>query len=390
VEILAMSMESRFAASEFRAWLEFRRPGSFIAAAPHHSANALREVMIALPGKDHALLWMATSGTTTDSAGFPRRWVGHTRESLMASAKSVCQWLDVRPSDRWARVLPLHHMGGLAIEFRAAHRGFKVLAALPGWNPGEFAHWMTTEKATIASLVPTQVHDLVRARISCPATVRAAVVGADRLAPELLAAARDLRWPLLPSYGMTETASMIACHRPGEEITESIPFIDGVEARVEASASSDPATEGRLQIGAPQLFHSELLWSDQQYELRRRPSGWWTSEDRVRLSADSRHLIPLGRDQDFVKILGEGIHLADLDARASALLRSKGFDGEAAFAVRHHERRGSNLVLVLTKEFSGALEVWNSACSPVERAGSTVIVEALPRTELGKLRRSAL
>jgi O-succinylbenzoic acid--CoA ligase len=385
-----MSMESRFAASEFRAWLEFRRNGPFIAAAPQHSANALREVMIALPDKYHALLWMATSGTTTNSAGFPRRWVGHTRESLMASAKSVCQWLDVHPSDRWARVLPLHHMGGLAIEFRAVHRGFRVLTALPGWNPAEFAHWLDVERATIVSLVPTQVHDLVRGRIRCPDSVRAVVVGADRLAPDLLRAAKDLRWPLLPSYGMTETASMIACHRPGSIIAESIPVLDGVEVALDSEAGSAPSTEGRLQIKAPQLFHSELLWKEQEYELRRRPSGWWTSEDRARLSSDNREILPLGRDQDFVKILGEGINLADLDARALALLRAKGFDGEVAFSVRPDERRGAELTLILTREFTPALELWNGACSPVERAGALRVIDSLPKTELGKLRRSAL
>jgi len=281
-------------------------------------------------------------------------------------------------------------MGGLAIEFRAAHRGFKVLAALPGWNPTEFAHWMATEKATIVSLVPTQVHDLVRARIQCPVSVRAVVVGADRLAPDLLAAASELRWPLLPSYGMTETASMIACHRPGTEITEGIPIIDGVEACLDQPSGSGTKAEGRLQIKAPQLFHSELLWKGQEYELRRRPAGWWTSEDRARLSANARHVLPLGRDQDFVKILGEGVNLVDLDARALALLRTKGFDGEVAFAIRPDERRGVELVLVLTKEFAGALESWNSACSPVERVGSIAVVDTLPRTELGKLRRSAL
>jgi O-succinylbenzoic acid--CoA ligase len=384
-----MSIESRFAASEFRAWLEFRREGPFIAAAPHHSANSLRELMLAIPGADHHLLWMATSGTTSDGGGFPRRWIGHSRESLMASAKSVCRWLEVRGSDRWARVLPLHHMGGLSIEVRSVYRGFKVLASPASWKAGEFAGWLAQERATIVSLVPTQVHDLVQARITCPASVRAVVVGADRLAPELLHEASVLGWPLLPSYGMTETASMIACHQPGKEITETIPVLEGVEVRV-APAGAAHSSEGRLQLRAPQLFQAELFWNGREYQLQRRPSGWWTTEDRARLSDDGRRVLPLGRDQDFVKILGEGIQLSDLDVRLLALLRSHGFSGEAAFATRPEERRGAELVLVLTQDFASALELWNSKCSPVERAKSVLVVESLPRTELGKLRRSAL
>jgi acyl-coenzyme A synthetase/AMP-(fatty) acid ligase len=67
-----------------------------------------------------------------------------------------------------------------------------------------------------------------------------------------------------------------------------------------------------------------------------------------------------------------------------------GFSGEAAFASRPDERRGADLQLVLTQDFASALELWNSKCSPVERASSVRVVESLPRTELGKLRRSAL
>ena len=377
-------MESRFSIAEFREWLAFRREGAFVATSPGHAPAAIEALGASLPPHAEPLLWMATSGTTAQGAGFPSRWIGHTREALMASAKSVCGWVGVQSSDRWARILPLHHMGGLSIEIRAAHLGFSVEEWKDEWNPLALARWLEQSRCSLVSMVPTQVHDLVRAKQRCPEGIRAVIVGADRLAEDLLHGALGLGWPVLPSYGMTETASMIACHRPGTDPTDpALPLLDGVRAWIDEKGS----IEGRLQLDCPQLFHSELDWKGDHYQLRRRPRGHWLSEDLVRLSPDLRSITPLGRDQDFVKILGEGIRLADLDLRLSILLRGAGFDGDCAFSAVEDERAGARLVMVLTREWASALDLWNASCAPFERASEKRVVDALPRTELGKLRR---
>ena len=63
---------------------------------------------------------------------------------------------------------------------------------------------------THTSLVPTQVHDLVKADLRAPETLKAIVVGGGHLDAATGRLARTLGWPVLASYGMTEAASQIA------------------------------------------------------------------------------------------------------------------------------------------------------------------------------------
>ncbi len=73
-----------------------------------------------------------------------------------------------------------------------------------------FAEEMNEGAVTLTSLVPTQVHDLVQCALACPPSLRAVVVGGAELDPVLGERARELGWPVLQSYGMTEAASQVA------------------------------------------------------------------------------------------------------------------------------------------------------------------------------------
>jgi O-succinylbenzoic acid--CoA ligase len=78
------------------------------------------------------------------------------------------------------------------------------------WNAVGFAQRCADAGVTMSSLVPAQVFDLVTQAVRAPAGLRAVVVGGGRLESGLGAAARALGWPVLQSYGMTETASQVA------------------------------------------------------------------------------------------------------------------------------------------------------------------------------------
>ncbi len=405
-----MSVRSWFSAEEFRKWLTARAGAEeafslpFIASSEAHSSEGLERVREALALGARAattapepLLWMATSGTTSGSnagdssqgrGALPRRWVGHSRRALLASARSVCQWLKIQPQDRWGRVLPLHHMGGLSIEVRSVFSGCSVSKWQQPWNAVAVHCWIEAEALTVISLVPAQLHDLVAVeKLPCPASLRAVVLGGDRVSSSLLTQASQLGWPVLPSYGMTETASMIACADPRKTAAPkgALCILPSVSVSIE---------DGLLQVQTASLFSHELLWSEktQTYQIRAREPGAWLSEDRAELTVVDEELLitPLGRGQDFVKILGEGVNLADLDERAMSLLRHAGFAGEAAIVALPDERRGAKLVLMVTEDFSGALELWNSTCQPFERLTAVEKTDALPRTELGKLIRRAV
>ena len=54
------------------------------------------------------------------------------------------------------------------------------------------------------------MYDLVFHHIKAPPCLRAVVVGGDVLHEHLYKSARKLKWPLLPSYGLTELCSQTA------------------------------------------------------------------------------------------------------------------------------------------------------------------------------------
>ncbi|MBO9667514.1 MAG: AMP-binding protein, partial [Bdellovibrio sp.] len=195
-------------------------------------------------------VWIATSGSTAESTR-STKLVALSKKSLMASAQSVNQHLQATAQDVWTQVLPHFHVGGLGIEIRAELSGAKVIKALKDgkWDPEFFYQTVLAEKCTLSALVPTQVYDLVERNYSCPSHLRAIVVGGGALDGALFDRARALGWPLLPSYGMTETASQIA--------TASLQSLQNLEyPAIELLSHADARTnaEGFLEVTSLSLF----------------------------------------------------------------------------------------------------------------------------------------
>ncbi|MGZ8867916.1 MAG: AMP-binding protein, partial [Thermoanaerobaculia bacterium] len=165
---------------------------------PAGEREKLERLAEAVPGlRGH--VWVATSG----SSG-ALKLVALSKDAILSSAAAVNDHLDARPGDVWGRVLPSFHVGGLGIDARAALTGSRVEAF--GWDPRRFA----AGGFTLSSLVPAQVRDLVSAGLRAPRDLRAIVVGGGNLSDDLYSAGRELGWPLLPSYGLSEAASQVA------------------------------------------------------------------------------------------------------------------------------------------------------------------------------------
>src|SRR5205814_7177635 len=148
-----------------------------------------------LPG--HIII--ATSGS---SGGL--KLVALSKEAVLSSAAAVNTHLEATPSDVWCCVLPTFHVGGLGIHARAHLTGSRVISM--AWDASAFAGC----EATLASLVPAQVHDLVRAGLAPPPGLRAVLVGGGAFDRDLQQRARGLGWPVLATYGMSECCSTVA------------------------------------------------------------------------------------------------------------------------------------------------------------------------------------
>ena len=306
-------------------------------------------------------IWLATSGTTG-----ALKMTALSKDAMLASAAAVNRRLQSTASDVWCCVLPTFHVGGLGIHARAHLSGARVVTMR--WNASEFAG---ASALTLASLVPAQVSDLVSGGWKAPGALRAIVVGGGALASSLYDAARGLGWPVLPSYGMTETCSQVATALPGHA---ALVMLDHAEA-----ASTD---DGRLRIRAASLLTG---YGTADGFVEPREEGWCVTNDLGEVFG--RELRVSGRIGELVKIGGESVALARLDAVAERVAGSR-----AAVVAVPDERLGHVIWLAVEGGVdAGAIgRAFNAEVLPFERARRVVEVERLPRTELGKLQRVTL
>lgn len=87
--------------------------------------------MIARSAISKPLVWLLSSGTSaTDTHSFKLMALSH--QALLASASAVNEHLEVTSNDRWLNVLPMFHVGGLSILYRAQAANVEVMN---GWTP---------------------------------------------------------------------------------------------------------------------------------------------------------------------------------------------------------------------------------------------------------------
>jgi O-succinylbenzoic acid--CoA ligase len=303
------------------------------------------------PLRGHILL--ATSGSTG-----PLKLVALSKEAFLASAAAVNKRLDAKAADIWCCVLPTFHVGGLGIYARAHQSGSRVMA-MP-WEPRTFA----TTEATLASLVPAQVHDLVAAGLQPPRNIRAVLVGGGAFDPQLTLKAQALGWPVLSSYGMTECCSTVS-------ISEIL--LSHLDARREE--------DGRLAFRGDSLLSGYVTESGY---VDPKIDGWFISDDVGEV--DGRRLRVHGRRGDFIKIGGESVDLMRLDRILDSLRGSV----DAALLAAADERLGSVIHLAVVGEPKNIVEAFSGRVAPYERIRKVHRVRSIPRSSLGKLLRNEL
>lgn len=309
--------------------------------------------------------------STSGSSG-AAKFVVLAKSALLASARAVNEHCGLTAEDRWLGGLSTFHVGGLGIYARAISNGAAVFPmAWDSWTRDGTALIAAIEqsRATLASLTPLHLSDLVRAGAKSPASLRGVFLGGGRIDPKVVEEARTLGWPLWTTYGMSESASQIATSTDGA--IDWLPILPHWEAVLDA--------EGRMRIRGEALFSGYATkgtdgWN---FDIARDGEDWFTSADRVELRDGALRF--LGRSDDLVKISGELVSLSSLSARVTAC----GWVG-LVVAVPH-ERRGNELVLVTEGEEDNALALFNEGLPPLERVSRVVSLAQLPRTEVGKI-----
>lgn len=187
---------------------------------------------------------------TSGSTAAPKRVVLGRRAFLAAAAANEAN-LGWRDDDRWLLTLPPTHVGGLSVVIRALVARRCVVLHTGRRDAASLHESMTRTRTTIASFVPTLVYRLVALGRLAPPSLRAALVGGAPCAPRLLREARALGYPVLPTYGMSETCAQVATRAPGDDrdALDVGPPLPGNRIWIE---------DGEIVVDSPQLFDGYL------------------------------------------------------------------------------------------------------------------------------------
>jgi O-succinylbenzoic acid--CoA ligase len=295
-------------------------------------------------------------GTSGSSGAL--KLVALSKEAVLASAAAVNERLEATSNDVWCCVLPTFHVGGLGIFARAHLTGSRVIQM--SWTPQAFA----STEATLASLVPAQVHDLLTADLKPPSGLRAILVGGGAFDADFDERARARGWPVLPSYGMSECCSTV---------TVCEVLLSHLDAREERG--------GRLAFRGASLFTGYIT---EEGLIDPKVAGWFVTDDVGEV--DERVVRVHGRRGDFVKIGGESVDLARLDR----ILDSVRHSIDAAIIAVPDSRLGHVIHLAASVEAGDIVERFNARVLPFERIRHVHRVRSIPRSSLGKLLRSEL
>lgn len=324
---------------------------------------------------------MATSGTTSLTG----KLVLLSKAAFLDSAKSVNRHLELDENDIWLKALPRFHVGGLSILARAFLAQSKVFEySDEKWSAESFHKVLTNSGATLISLVPTQVFDLVSRDLPAPLRVKYVIVGGAALSESIYLKAKELGWCLLPSYGMTETCSMIACADSKSPLPR---ILSHVQARLNAQAE--------LEVSSTSLLTGYILKTKLSYEFidpkfqDEKGETWFCTGDQAEIS--KQRLKILGRGSDFFKVGGEGVSLMRLENTLTRLALEAQLSEDAILLIVPDERLGSRVDLLTSaidrEKIQQLVEQFNASVSGFERIRKTHFVSQIPRTELGKLKR---
>jgi o-succinylbenzoate---CoA ligase len=174
---------------------------------------------------------IATSGST----GAPKG-VELSAAAMRASASASMRRIGAGPGERWLCCLPTFHIAGLGVLVRSL-----LAEADPVITGAVDAAALDASECAHVSLVPTQLRRLLEAGAR-PGGLKSVLLGGAAAAGDLLATARAAGWPVVTTYGMSETC--------GGCVYDGVP-LDGVEIAF--------APDNRIEIAGPVLFSGYRL-----------------------------------------------------------------------------------------------------------------------------------
>ena len=294
-----------------------------------------------------------TGGTTAGLKLAVHRW-----STLSASAEGTIEFLGSRPVHS-ACQLPLYHVSGIMQLVRSY------------LSCGRIHFGKTDLSKKILSFVPTQLARVMRSPRSISSHQKADTifVGGASLSDDLRQAAIRAKLPIVPVYGMTETAAMCAAIK-----TEDLRHgVIGAEAIGDTRFAVN--SNGCITVDSSALFFGYL-------GRRPRKRGPFVTGDVGHIDADERLYIS-GRADRLINTGGEKVDPAEIERVLSCI---EGVDDCAVIGVPDVEWGQRVIAFAVAKRLSSSQvnEQIKGMLSPFKRPKQVIVVDAIPTNAIGK------
>jgi fatty-acyl-CoA synthase len=296
--------------------------------------------------------------------------------------------------DRVLTTLPLFHVGGLNIQTLPALQAGCTVTLHPKFDPDATFDAIERERITLTVLVPAQLDAMLahpRWSTADLTSLRMIATGSTLVPPRIVRAVHARGVPLVQVWGATETAPIASCMHADEAMRE--PDSAGraalhCELRIVAADGRElpPDAIGEVWVRGDNVMNG--YWNDPDASARALAGGWFHSGDLGTLDADGFLTIE-GRLKDMIISGGENVSAAEVEG----VLLDCPEIAEAAVVGRPDPRWGEVVVAVVapapgvTLARERVLALFDGRLARYKHPKDVVVVDALPRTAIGKVRK---
>lgn len=332
------------------------------------------------------LLIVYTSGTT----GAPKGAV-LTQDAMRCNAMMAQHAYDMTANDHILNVLPLFHVGGLAIQPLPALSLGATVTLHEKFDADVAVKSLAEDGITLINTVPTVLQAMVRAAGWDDAdltSLRAVSIGSTDVPLDLIETIHAREVPLVQIYGATETGP-IAIYQRIDAAFDTVGSIGRTglfcETRLVGDDGLDVADgeNGEIWVRGQNVLSG--YWNNDEATKANIIDGWFRTGDVARRDADGNYWFA-DRIKHVIISGGENIYAAELER----ILRGHPAIREVSVVGRQDERWGEVPVAVVVKKDAtmtrkDVLSAYEGRLARFKHPKDVVFVDALPRNAMGKV-----
>ncbi|MGA9493596.1 MAG: AMP-binding protein [Mycobacterium sp.] len=340
---------------------------------------------------DDVCLLLYTSGTTSAPKG-----VQHSHNTVLAEQKSIPALLAGKPDDVSLVTFPPGHIAGVGSLLRPLFNGVRTVF-IDGWDPAVAVEVIGRFGVTCTAGTPFHLSGILDLGDTNEQLVslREFLVGAAPVSEEIGRRAAQAGISTFRSYGATEHPTVTGEHEGESQWarlnTDGKP-LPGSEVRIVGTDGADCATgmDGEVIVRGPDQFigYQDPALNDEAFTA----DGWFRTGDLGHVD-DQGRLTITDRIKDVIIRGGETISSGQVEEVLNA--HPAIADGVAVAAP--HPRYGDVVAAVVVLKPGHELELDDlrayflaSGLARQKTPERLAIVEELPRTSLGKVRKAQL